>query len=68
MFGYMTDTETVEPLDTVDVESEGDQSFAHRQNALQDPLYRGTEVKAITYSAMQIHDKEKPEIYTIVDI
>lgn len=23
MFGYMTDTETVEPLDTVDVESEG---------------------------------------------
>lgn len=24
MFGYMTDTETVEPLDTVDVESEGE--------------------------------------------
>lgn len=23
MFGYMTDTETVEPLDTLDVESEG---------------------------------------------
>lgn len=26
MFGYMTDTETVEPLDTVDVESEGQSS------------------------------------------
>lgn len=23
MFGYMTDTETVEPIDTVEVESEG---------------------------------------------
>lgn len=29
---------------------------------------KGTEVKAITYSAMQIHDKEKPEIFTIIDI
>lgn len=26
MFGYMTDTETVEPLDTVDIESEGQSS------------------------------------------
>ena len=24
MFGYMTDTETVEPTDTVDVDSEGE--------------------------------------------
>lgn len=24
MFGYMTDTETVEPIDTVEVESEGE--------------------------------------------
>lgn len=24
MFGYMTDTETVEPLDTLEVESEGE--------------------------------------------
>lgn len=31
-------------------------------------LIQGTEVKAITYSAMQIHDKEKPEIFTIIDI
>lgn len=30
--------------------------------------FKGTEVKAITYSAMQIHDKEKPEIFAIVDI
>lgn len=28
MFGYMTDTETVEPLDTVDVESEGKRSIS----------------------------------------
>lgn len=28
MFGYMTDTETVEPLDTVDVESEGEKSVS----------------------------------------
>lgn len=26
MFGYMTDTETVEPIDTVEVESEGEDS------------------------------------------
>lgn len=24
MFGYMTDTETVEPIDTIEVESEGE--------------------------------------------
>lgn len=29
---------------------------------------QGTEVKAITYSAMQIYDNEKPEIFAIVDI
>lgn len=29
----------------------------------------GTEIKAITYSAMQIHEKEdKAEVYVIVDI
>lgn len=27
MFGYMTDTETVEPVDTVEVESEGENGF-----------------------------------------
>lgn len=27
MFGYMTDTETVEPMDTVEVESEGESLF-----------------------------------------
>lgn len=30
--------------------------------------FKGTEVKAITYSAMQIYDKEKPEIFAIIDI
>lgn len=29
---------------------------------------QGTEVKAITYSAMQVHDEEKPEIFVIIDI
>ncbi|GAA6079242.1 protein archease isoform X1, partial [Tachysurus ichikawai] len=29
---------------------------------------QGTEVKAITYSAMQIHDEEKPEVFVIIDI
>uniref|UniRef100_A0A673JLZ6 Protein archease n=1 Tax=Sinocyclocheilus rhinocerous TaxID=307959 RepID=A0A673JLZ6_9TELE len=29
---------------------------------------QGTEVKAITYSAMQVHDTEKPEIFVISDI
>ncbi|XP_071377805.1 protein archease isoform X3 [Centroberyx affinis] len=78
MFGYMTDTETVEPTDTVDVESEGEDMESLLFHFLDDWLFkfsadlffvpRGTEVKAITYSAMQIHDKEKPEIFVIVDI
>lgn len=28
MFGYMTDTETVEPIDTLDVESEGGTQYS----------------------------------------
>jgi len=28
MFGYMTDTETVEPTDTVEVESEGGKQYS----------------------------------------
>uniref|UniRef100_A0A665W7E5 Protein archease n=1 Tax=Echeneis naucrates TaxID=173247 RepID=A0A665W7E5_ECHNA len=97
MFGYMTDTETVEPTDTIEVESEGEDMESLLFHFLDDWLYKfcadlffiprvsdfivtwdpefslgkhpqGTEVKAITYSAMQIHDKEKPEIFTIVDI
>lgn len=105
MFGYMTDTETVEPLDTVKVESEGEDMKSLLFHFLDDWLYKfcaeeffiprevkvlhidtvnfkirsigwgeefsldkhpqGTEVKAITYSAMQIHDTE---IFVIVDI
>ncbi|XP_047467510.1 protein archease [Mugil cephalus] len=108
MFGYMTDTETVEPIDTVDVESEGEDMESLLFHFLDDWLYKfsadlffvpreikvvhidrmhfkirsigwgeefslqkhpqGTEVKAITYSAMQIHDTEKPEIFAIIDI
>ncbi|XP_041069624.1 protein archease isoform X3 [Carcharodon carcharias] len=29
---------------------------------------QGTEVKAITYSAMQIHEDESPQIFVIIDI
>ncbi|XP_057716234.1 protein archease [Corythoichthys intestinalis] len=108
MFGYMTDTETVEPTDTIEVVSEGDDLLSLLFHFLDDWLYKfsavdffiprevkvlhidrtnfkirsigwgeefsllkhpqGTEVKAITYSAMQIHDTEKPEIFAIVDI
>ncbi|XP_041711211.2 protein archease isoform X2 [Coregonus clupeaformis] len=96
MFGYMTDTETVEPIDTVEVESEDDWLFkfsadlffiprevkvlhidrmhfkirsigwGEEFNLVKHP--QGTEVKAITYSAMQIHDIDKPEIFAIIDI
>lgn len=104
MFGYMTDTETVEPSDTVKLESEGEDMKSLLFHFLDDWLYKfcaddfiprevkvlhfdtvnfkirsmgwgeqfsldkhpqGTEVKAITYSAMQIHDKE---IFVIIDI
>uniref|UniRef100_A0A4W5PU09 Protein archease n=1 Tax=Hucho hucho TaxID=62062 RepID=A0A4W5PU09_9TELE len=106
MFGYMTDTETVEPIDTVEVESEGDDMESLLFHFLDDWLFKfsadlffiprvrlpsmphivfhcccrwgeefnlvkhpqGTEVKAITYSAMQIHDIDKPEIFAIIDI
>ncbi|XP_030627236.1 protein archease isoform X2 [Chanos chanos] len=120
MFGYMTDTETVEPIDTIEVESEGEDMESLLFHFLDDWLFKfsadvffiprvlsiptfvcfvfdlagnntpsamlcvclyrwgeefnlskhpqGTEVKAITYSAMQIHDKKKPEIFVIIDI
>uniref|UniRef100_A0A3P8XHA1 Protein archease n=1 Tax=Esox lucius TaxID=8010 RepID=A0A3P8XHA1_ESOLU len=106
MFGYMTDTETVEPIDTVEVESEGHDMESLLFHFLDDWLFKfsadlffiprevkvlhldrihfkirsigvikpflfslqGTEVKAITYSAMQIHDIDKPEIFAIIDI
>uniref|UniRef100_A0A3B3SLC0 Protein archease n=1 Tax=Paramormyrops kingsleyae TaxID=1676925 RepID=A0A3B3SLC0_9TELE len=108
MFGYMTDTETVEPIDTVEVESEGDDMESLLFHFLDDWLFKfsadpffvprevkvlnidrmrfrvrsigwgeefsvskhpqGTEVKAITYSAMQIRDEDKPEILVIIDI
>uniref|UniRef100_A0A4W5Q388 Protein archease n=1 Tax=Hucho hucho TaxID=62062 RepID=A0A4W5Q388_9TELE len=86
MFGYMTDTETVEPIDTVEVDA--DLFFIPREvkvlhidrmhlkirsigwgeefSLVKHP--QGTEVKAITYSAMQVHDIDKPEIFAIIDI
>lgn len=41
---------------------------AHYSNQSFVLVSKGTEVKAITYSAMQIHDKEKAEIFVIVDV
>ncbi|KAE8624602.1 hypothetical protein XENTR_v10005999 [Xenopus tropicalis] len=108
MFGYMTDIETVEPLDTVEVVTEGEDLISLLFNFLDEWLYKfsadqyfvprevkvlnidrmnfkirsigwgeefsltkhpqGTEVKAITYSAMQIHEEEKAEVFVIIDI
>ncbi|KAG9492793.1 hypothetical protein GDO78_000996 [Eleutherodactylus coqui] len=39
MFGYMTDIETVEPIDTIEVQTEGGESATYRQNKFQDPFY-----------------------------
>ncbi|XP_073471454.1 protein archease [Aquarana catesbeiana] len=108
MFGYMTDIETVEPIDTVEVEIEGGDLLSLLYNFLDAWLYKfsadqyfvprevkvlhidrmsfkirsigwgeefnlskhpqGTEVKAITYSAMQICEEDKPEVFVIIDI
>ncbi|XP_070620974.1 protein archease isoform X2 [Erythrolamprus reginae] len=108
MFGYMTYTETVEPLDTVKVEAEGHDMHSLLFNFLNEWLYKfsaeeffiprevkvlhidrmnfkirsigwgeefslqkhpqGTEVKAITYSAMQVLEEGKPEVFVIIDI
>ncbi|KAM6217983.1 protein archease [Rhynchocyon petersi] len=108
MFGYMTDTGTVEPLQTVEVETQGDDLLSLLFHFLDEWLYKfsadeyfiprevkvlsidqrnfklrsigwgeefslskhpqGTEVKAITYSAMQVYNEEKPEVFVIIDI
>ncbi|XP_044093634.1 protein archease isoform X1 [Neovison vison] len=108
MFGYMTDTGTVEPLQTVEVETQGDDLESLLFHFLDEWLYKfsadeffiprevkvlhidqrnfklrsigwgeefslskhpqGTEVKAITYSAMQVYNEEKPEVFVIIDI
>ncbi|XP_003471126.2 protein archease isoform X2 [Cavia porcellus] len=108
MFAYMTDTETVEPLQTVEVEAQGDDLQSLLFHFLDEWLYKfsadeffiprevkvlsidqrnfklrsigwgeefslskhpqGTEVKAITYSAMQVYNEEKPEVFVIIDI
>ncbi|XP_043915876.1 protein archease isoform X1 [Protopterus annectens] len=108
MFGYMTDIETVEPIDTMEVEAEGDDMLSLLFHFLDEWLYKfcadqyfvprevkvlqidkrnykirsigwgetfdlskhpqGTEVKAITYSAMQIHEDPAPELFVIIDI
>lgn len=59
-----------EPKNSVCVHSCG---VAIRAYDLQNPSFcacfiQGTEVKAITYSAMQIHEDQKPEVFVIIDI
>ncbi|XP_056664258.1 protein archease-like [Monodelphis domestica] len=105
MFGYMTDTGTVEPLQTVEEPAEDDlqslllnfldewpyefsaneffiarevkvlsidqrnfklRSIGWREFSL-NKHPRGTEVKAITYSAIQVYD-EKPKVFVIINI
>ncbi|XP_036302329.1 protein archease isoform X2 [Pipistrellus kuhlii] len=78
MFGYMTDIDTVEPLQAIEVETQGDDLQSLLFHFLDEWLYkfsadeffipRGTEVKAITYSAMQVYTEEKPEVFVIIDI
>ncbi|XP_024621028.1 protein archease isoform X2 [Neophocaena asiaeorientalis asiaeorientalis] len=108
MFGYMTDTGTVEPLQATEVETQGDDLQSLLFHFLNEWLYKfsadeffiarevkvlnidqrnfklrsigwgeefslskhpqGTEVKAITYSAMQVYNEEKPEVFVILDI
>ncbi|XP_029427339.1 protein archease isoform X2 [Rhinatrema bivittatum] len=108
MFGYITDIEIVEPLDTVEVIAEGHDMLSLLFHFLDEWLYKfsaeqffvpreikvlhidrmnhkirsigwgeefnlskhpqGTEVKAITYSAMQVSEGEKPEVFVIIDI
>uniref|UniRef100_A0A2K5JJH4 Protein archease n=1 Tax=Colobus angolensis palliatus TaxID=336983 RepID=A0A2K5JJH4_COLAP len=85
MFGYMTDTGTVGPLQTIEVETQGVSTFLfhfldewlYKQFKLQSIGCRefslskhphGTQVKVITYSAMQVYNKENPEVFVIIDI
>ncbi|KAB1268945.1 Protein archease [Camelus dromedarius] len=85
MFGYMTDTGTVEPLQTVEVETQekfyaevkvlniDQRNFKLRSIGWGEEFSlskhpQGTEVKAITYSAMQVYNEEKPEVFVIIDI
>ncbi|XP_061425588.1 protein archease isoform X1 [Lethenteron reissneri] len=109
MFGYISDIEVVEPLDTVEVEAEGEDMMSLLYQFMDAWLYKfcadlffiprevkvvsldrvnfkirsigwgeefnlekhpqGTEVKAITYSAMQIHEEEdKNDVFVIIAI
>jgi SHS2 domain-containing protein len=111
MFGYMTDIETVEMLNSFSIEAEGEDMQSLLFHFLDEWLFgfsaepffiprkvmitefdrdnfriratgygeefniakhpQGTEVKAITYSAMQIYDddeKDQHELFVIIDI
>ncbi|KAG8316426.1 protein archease isoform X1 [Homalodisca vitripennis] len=109
MFGYMTEIEYVEMVDTQDIEAEGHDMLSLLFHFLDEFLFlfsaepffiarkvkilefdkenfkikargfgetfeigkhpQGTEVKAITYSNMQVHENEgKSEVFVIIDI
>uniref|UniRef100_A0A1B6EF07 Archease domain-containing protein n=1 Tax=Clastoptera arizonana TaxID=38151 RepID=A0A1B6EF07_9HEMI len=109
MFGYMTEIEYVEMIETQDIEAEGDDMISLLYHFLDEFLFlfcaepffiarkvkilefdkvsfkikargfgetfdlgkhpQGTEVKAITYSNMQVHEyDEKSEVFVIIDI
>ncbi|XP_054271679.1 protein archease-like [Macrosteles quadrilineatus] len=109
MFGYMTEIEYVEMVDTQDIEAEGHDMLSLLFHFLDEFLFlfsaepyfiarkvkilefdrdnfkiqargfgetfelgkhpQGTEVKAITYSNMQVHENDgKSEVFVIIDI
>ncbi|VDN23328.1 unnamed protein product [Dibothriocephalus latus] len=80
MFEYMTqDYSTVEMKSKTEIEAQGEDMMSLLFHFLDEWLFafsaddfffpRGTEVKAITYSNMQIYDKEgQHEVFVIIDI
>lgn len=107
IFGYMADTGTVVPLQTIEIETQGDDLQSLLFHFLDEWLYKfsadeffipqevkvlnmdqrifklqsvgqgefslskhpqGTEVKAMTYSAMQVYNEKKPRVFVITDI
>ena len=109
MFGYMTEIDSVEMMETEEIEAEGDDMMSLLFHVMDEFLFlfsaepffiprkvkithfdkenfkvkavgygeeftlgkhpQGTEVKAITYSNMQIYDKEdQHEVFVIIDI
>ncbi|KAL0594003.1 Protein archease [Plecturocebus cupreus] len=91
MFSYTTNIETLEPLQTIEVETQMSnficpmlipkglkvlcidqrnfrlQSIEWREEFSLSKHSQGTEVKAVTYLAMQVYNTEKPEVFVIIN-